>query len=127
MSITTLKTAVHTARKKHQCDFCRGPISPGEKYECSTLVYDGDLYQWKSHPECSTVASELDMYDYCDDEGVTHDDFVCSIDQYVYDECYDDEKDDIQEEFATKNYREKARLILKKLGKEIKDESHSKD
>lgn len=116
MSITTLKTAVHTARKKHQCDFCRGPISPGEKYECSTLVYDGDLYQWKSHPECSAVASELGMYDNCDDEGVTHDDFINSIDQYVYDECYDDEKDDILEEFAVKNYREKARLILKKLG-----------
>lgn len=43
---------------------------------------DGKIYDWKTHPECSDIASKLKMYDYADD-GVTTDNFIDTIkDEY---------------------------------------------
>ena len=62
------------ARKKHQCDFCFERISEGENYIKSTHVHDGEVYDWKTHKHCSKLASDLKMYEDCD-EGVTGDYF----------------------------------------------------
>ena len=73
--IEILKSYERTARKRHVCDYCDAYIEPGEKYDYATLVdCDGHLYEWKSHKECSFIASEI--WDFADpDEGMTGDDF----------------------------------------------------
>lgn len=76
-----LSQSTPTAKKKHRCDFCGLPINVGEKYETQFIENCGEAYLWKTHPSCSILASKLDMYRKCDDEGVTEDDFyeiVCS-------------------------------------------------
>jgi hypothetical protein len=65
------------ARKKHYCNFCSGEIMIGQTYLRSTHVYDGDIYNWKSHKYCSQLADRLNMYDECEfDEGLTSDGFM---------------------------------------------------
>lgn len=83
---TVLETAKRKARKEHRCDFCGLKIEVGEIYEDQTAVYDGELYHWKSHFSCKKLARELNMYDYCDDEGLTADAFQEYVDQYLYGE-----------------------------------------
>lgn len=76
-----LSETTPTAKKKHRCNFCGQPINPGEKYKSQFIENCGDAYPWKTHPSCSDLASKLDMYRECGDEGVTEDDFyeiVCS-------------------------------------------------
>lgn len=76
-----LSETTPTARKKHRCDFCGQPIDVGEKYDYQFNVNDGDACSWKTHSSCSALASKLNMYHECDDEGVGSDDFyefVCS-------------------------------------------------
>lgn len=63
------------ARKKHRCNFCNELIFAGEVYIKSTHVYDGGMYDWKSHKHCSELADTMKMYDECDD-GLTADDFM---------------------------------------------------
>lgn len=66
------------ARKEHTCDFCSNKIREGEFYIKSTHVYDGQVYDWKTHKHCAEIAHRLKMYDNCD-EGVTQDYFMESI------------------------------------------------
>jgi hypothetical protein len=73
-----LSDSTPTARKEHKCNFCGGIIGVGEKYERQTNKHDGDIYTWKSHFKCSLIASELRMFDECD-EGLTDEDFYESI------------------------------------------------
>ena len=65
--MTVLRDKTPVARKEHRCNFCGGVISVGEKYNRQTNVYDGRVYDWVSHCECSELAYELDMYDDCDE------------------------------------------------------------
>lgn len=70
------------ARKDHRCDFCQYPIHRGDTYIRSTHTYCGDIYTWKSHEECATLADKLNMYEDCD-EGLTSDGFQeCIINEY---------------------------------------------
>jgi len=67
------------SRKEHRCNFCNGAIRKNEKYNKSTHVLDGDIYDWKSHKHCYYLAEKLKMYDECEYYGVTMDDFMQSI------------------------------------------------
>jgi len=62
------------ARKQHSCDFCNERIIVGDKYMKSTHVFDGQVYDWKTHNHCNKLAHTMNMYDDCD-EGVSMDDF----------------------------------------------------
>ena len=67
-----------TARKEHRCNFCGCIIRPGERYKLSVL-FDGEIYEWKSHAKCDYVSGEI--WDYADpDEGMDSDCFyeACS-------------------------------------------------
>ena len=71
---------VNKSRKKHHCDFCGCEIKIGTSYVKDTNVFDGRIYTWKSHPECSAVGSFMFCHDIHDGDGVTSDwfeDFVC--------------------------------------------------
>lgn len=71
--IETLKGPKQTkARKAHVCNFCGCTIPVGEIYNLSTHVFNGELYDWKSHQKCSELVSMLNMEG---DEGVTLADF----------------------------------------------------
>lgn len=62
------------ARKAHTCSYCNYTIEKGEPYDWTQLKYEGKMYEWKAHKDCSVVASEL--WEFIDpDDGMTDDDF----------------------------------------------------
>lgn len=114
--MTILKESKPTARKEHKCEFCGGTIAIGEKYDRQTSVYDGGVYDWITHCDCSKLAHELDMYDGCDDNGLDSDGFIESLKQYVYDNHYDEELDDIAKDWQLP-YPELVKKVLEELKK----------
>ena len=96
--ITTLKDLHPTARKEHECMFCGRMIKKGEKYHRMTLLNDY-VYDWVECEKCEFVSHELNMYDDCDDEGLSEDSFQENINEYVYDNHYDDSIDDIAKDW----------------------------
>ena len=112
-----LGMVVRKARKPHKCDWCRQVIEKGEQYEYQKYVYDGKIYDWKTHLACSRVASAI--WDYVEpDEGMTDDEFAdgcqevcqrficpdCPKWNKEYEECEDDESyciDKMDEFFQT--------------------------
>ncbi len=99
----TLDRKNRKARKQHRCDYCGGIIEKGETYDWSKHVYDGDLYEWKTHQKCQFLAAEL--WDYADpDEGMDEDMFqealhdFCRI--FVCPDCpkWDKEYEDCEED-----------------------------
>ena len=79
---TVIKHLRLKAAKEHTCNYCGCEIPKGQRYYRDTLVYDGVLYEWKSHIECFEVASMLNMFDDCDD-GVSPDDFNEHVFSYL--------------------------------------------
>lgn len=77
-----LSTVNRKAVKDHICDFCGLKINKGETYQNQTLVNDY-LYTWKSHLSCLELSRSLDMYD--EGEGITSDDFVELVNEYLHD------------------------------------------
>lgn len=47
------------ARKLHQCDHCHRPIQPGDLYERSTGLYEGDWYRNAYHTNCAAEMNAL--------------------------------------------------------------------
>ena len=95
--IEQLERKIRKAQKPHTCYFCGKTIQPGEEYEWSKCVCDGEFYELYEHMACSRVASAV--YDYADpDEGLTDDDFhltCCEICQcFICQDCpeYDSEE-----------------------------------
>lgn len=86
------------ARKSHTCDYCNGTIAKGTVYKYEKLVDGSELYEWKSHLDCSMVASEL--WCYLDlDGGMTQEDFdegcrdfcntfICPNCNTITEDCY---------------------------------------
>lgn len=66
--------------------------------------------------ECSELSYELDMYDDCD-EGIDGDMFVDNLNQYVYDNHYDDKIDDIAKDWQLPRHE-----LVKKVLNELKKE-----
>lgn len=98
-----LGTVTRTARKTHKCDWCNETIEKGEKYEYQKFIWDGKLYDWKSHEACSRVVSAI--WDYDDpDDGMDSDSFyesgseVCQ--RFICPDCpkWDPEIEDCEDE-----------------------------
>lgn len=51
--ITVLKSSKPKARKQHHCSLCTGAINPGQTYCRSTIVNDGNLYDWIDCNACT--------------------------------------------------------------------------
>lgn len=114
--LTTLKESHPIARKEHICKFCGCKINKGQKYYRQTNIYDGCIYDWIEHEECYQIASELDMYGECDyDEGLTPDRFRDILDEYIYQEHYNDITDDIAEDWQNLSRYEEVCKILEEL------------
>ena len=113
---TTLKESHPIARKEHICGFCGCKINKGQKYYRQTNIYDGFIYDWKGHEECYQIASELDMYGKCEsDNGLTTEHFRYILDEYIYQEHYDDITDDIAEDWQNLTRYEEVCKILEEL------------
>ena len=96
----TLKENRPIARKKHKCMFCNGIIEIGQRYLKQTNIYDGTIGDFVCHQECYTVADDLGMFDDCDPDYVLDEEsFRDGIDQYIYDNHFDDNTDDIKKEW----------------------------
>lgn len=107
-----------TARKEHICMYCGCKIQIGQKYERQTNIFEGQIYDFINHEECSKVAYELDMYDDCDDCGLDGERFREYLYEYVNVNHYDDEADDIESDWANLSYYEQAKKILEELREE---------
>lgn len=72
--VETIYQQDRKARKPHTCDYCGDVIETGEVYNHATLKCDGEVYTWKAHSKCISIAS--DLWDFIDPlEGMTEDDF----------------------------------------------------
>lgn len=76
------------ARKEHRCDYCCNMIRTGTSYLRSTHIYDGDIYNWKTHKHCQEVAEKLNMFEDCD-EGLTTEGFQETISNEYHDLIYE--------------------------------------
>lgn len=93
----TLDRRERKARKEHRCDWCCEKILKGEVYDWSKHIYDGYLYEWKTHKKCSYISSEL--WTYIDpDEGMTGEDFYegCRnfCETFICPDCHHFDKND---------------------------------
>ena len=96
--LTILKDLHPTARKEHECMFCGRTIKNGDKYHRMTLLNDY-VYDWVECEKCEFISRELNMYDDCDDDGLSEDVFQENINEYVYCNHYDDSIDDIAKDW----------------------------
>lgn len=79
-----LREIERVAKKPHRCCLCGCNIEPGQRYVSQSCVDEGEFWEAKSHSECTTLASYLDMYDGCDD-SLTEDAFKWCIEEYAED------------------------------------------
>lgn len=79
-----LREIDRVARKPHRCCLCGCNIEPGQRYVSQSCVDEGEFCEAKSHSECTTLASYLDMYDGCDD-SLTDETFRWCIEEYTED------------------------------------------
>lgn len=62
------------ANKEHRCQYCSGSIERGDRY-CRAFMVDGrDVWTWKSHRFCNSLANmfmrrDSDWFDGMDSEG----------------------------------------------------------
>jgi len=70
------------ANKEHKCEFCLYPIFKGTDYLRSTHKFEGIIYTWKAHENCSELVSKLDMYD--SEDGVNSEVFRECVDAEYY-------------------------------------------
>jgi hypothetical protein len=90
-----ISSCTHKARKEHQCQLCNRKINAGEEYDRQVNKFDGTVYTFKSHKQCSEISSHL--WNYIDpDEGMTDEDFIEGVGSYCYNfvcpECTDKEE-----------------------------------
>lgn len=83
------------ARKEHRCDFCLRVIGVGEQYEHQTNVDGGVIYYWKSHLGCLELYDELDMGSNDWGDGISSDDFMERVAEFLYYNLSEEEFDEV--------------------------------
>ena len=106
-----LKETNPVAKKDHVCQFCGGVIKEGERYNRTTISYDGDVYDWKSHLHCLELTANLDMKRFCEDCGLTEEGFESAISDYICEHHSGDFK------WGTMSLSERAKAIYDELHK----------
>lgn len=79
-----LREIIRVARKPHRCCLCGCNIELGQRYVSQSCVDEDEFWEAKSHCECRTLASYLDMFDGCDD-SLTEEAFRWCIEEYTED------------------------------------------
>lgn len=69
-----LKRLTPVARKPHLCSCCHAmAVHPGERYERSTYLFDGRVYDWVSCTPCKALAPFVFEWAVDSDEGIGRD------------------------------------------------------
>ncbi|WP_337004068.1 hypothetical protein [Microbacterium sp. LB12] len=70
-----IRTRTMTARRKHECMWCRATaVEPGQEYVRTTLVEDDHMYDWVACQPCiEAVKFVVDWADGYADEGISED------------------------------------------------------
>lgn len=110
--LEVLKEETPVARKEHRCNFCGGIIPSGERYVNQTIAYDGTVYTWKCHEHCYDLTSNME---YDSEYGTSEDDFHEWIYEYVSENHFDKEKDDIEDGWCDKSVPELAKMIYEEI------------
>lgn len=79
-----LSTETPVARKRHRCDLCDLPITPGEKYTRQTIITDGRMGTWRNCAECDDVIDAIQREGSMPTEGVDHEfawEWACDLPQ----------------------------------------------
>ncbi len=98
----------HKARKQHTCFLCRCPIEKGDIY--IRQFQQEDRCTLKMHKDCFGLLTELsEQEDY--EEGVSSEDFINRVDDYVNDNHY-------QEECWGGSVYERVKMIIKEQEEE---------
>ena len=73
-----------TARKRHQCTLCSGPIKKGQRYLRQFVVDGGDCWAWKECEACTAMLEVLrDAGVLGRQEDVMSDHYDCLLDDYL--------------------------------------------
>ena len=112
MEVVSNKTV--RARKPYHCDFCGGEIEKGTLYNLQFNKDGGDVWTNKEHPECLELASIIEFGDH---DGITEQLFCDAIQAYIYENHYDENLDDISEEWQKLSTYEAAKRVLQELNK----------
>lgn len=117
--IETLKDKLTKARKGHRCNYCNGIIKKGELYSNTSVVNDGDVYNWKSHLHCYFLAGIQSLFGWTDYncDGITLEDFEATLEDYYY-----DHKDEFPDYDKCPPANELARILADKFGYKLDDE-----
>ena len=71
-----LKQLTPVASKAHLCGSCGAvAVRPGERYDRSTYLFDGSVYDWVSCLPCKGLASVVFDWMVEPDEGISRDDY----------------------------------------------------
>jgi hypothetical protein len=71
-----LSQETRKARKEHVCNYCCEKILPGELYESSAIINEGEFYIWKNHIDCQELCRALVSEHYTSwEDGISDNDF----------------------------------------------------
>lgn len=100
------------AHKPHHCDFCGCKIEKGALYNLQFNKDGGDVWSNREHLECFELTSIIEFGDY---DGITEQLFCEAIQDYIYKNHYDENLDDISEEWQKLSRYEATKRILQEL------------
>lgn len=109
----TITSKIVTARKEHICGLCGCKINIGQKYNKQTNKDNNLIWNWLEHIECGKLASMCDWVDEFD--GISEDMYISFIVDYINTHHYNEDIDDIEEEWRNLSNYEVTKKILNEL------------
>ena len=111
----TITSKIVTARKEHICGFCGCKINIGQKYIKQTNTDNNLIWNWLEHIEFGELVSKCDWVDGFD--GISEDMYDSFIVDYINTHHYNEDIDDIEEEWRNLSNYEATKKILDELKK----------
>lgn len=109
----TITSKIVTARKEHICGLCGCKIDIGQKYNKQTNTDNNLIWNWLEHIECGELVSICDWVDEFD--GISEDMYNAFIVDYINTHHYNEDIDDIEEEWRNLSNYEATKKILNEL------------
>lgn len=83
---TVHNVSTPTAKKAHKCEECRSTIQPGDKYERSEGLWDGEWQTFKTCKRCLDLREfvRANVPCFCWGHGNLHDDCANTIEEYAH-------------------------------------------
>lgn len=85
------QSTMRKARKEHRCCECGNAIKPGDIYEYTVIVFEGDFSTKKTCEKCSDLAESLSDLGFCWEEGDLATAYREYLEQYTKSVRYDED------------------------------------